>query len=249
MVATYKQLIRIGLTKGESKVYIALLELGSSTVGPIVNRSGIAYSNIYEVLQRLMEKGLASFVIKNKTKYFQAANPEYLKEFLEKKEKEIERNKRFLDEILPRIHMLQGTKPEQESEIFIGLKGLRAAYAKLVAGYTGGDWLFFYIYREEYAKESDAFFRSISPMFKKLQGLSARGVCNKEYKKSPFVKTATFMKVRYVDFPIPGIIDIYRDKILIVSWGAKPVSFLITSKQTADAMQEYFESVWKIAKK
>lgn len=249
MAATYKQLVRIGLTQGESKVYLALLYLGSSTVGPVVNKSGVAYSNIYEVLQRLMEKGMATFVIKNKTKYFQAANPEYLREFLEKKEKEIKRNKRFLDEILPGIRALQGTKPEQEAEIFIGLKGLRAAYAKLVAEYKGGDWLFFYIHREEYAKESDAFFKSISPMFKKMKGLSARGVCNEEYRKSPFVKIATFMKVKYVDFPTPGIIDIYRDKILIVSWGIKPVAFLITSRQIADPMKEYFESVWRIAKK
>ena len=64
-------LLKIGLTEGESKVYLALTELGSSTVGPIVKKSGVAYSNIYDILHRLIEKGIVSFIIKNKTRYFQ----------------------------------------------------------------------------------------------------------------------------------------------------------------------------------
>ena len=46
----YYELLKVGLTDGETKVYLALSEIGSSTVGPIVKKSGIAYSNIYDVL-------------------------------------------------------------------------------------------------------------------------------------------------------------------------------------------------------
>ena len=63
----YYELLKVGLTDGESKVYLALSQLGSSTVGPIVKKSGIAYSNIYDVLDRLTKKGIVSFVIKSKT--------------------------------------------------------------------------------------------------------------------------------------------------------------------------------------
>jgi len=62
------KLKQIGLTDGEARAYFALLEIGPSTVGPIVARSNIAYSRIYEVLNRLIEKGLVSFVSKEKTK-------------------------------------------------------------------------------------------------------------------------------------------------------------------------------------
>ena len=42
------QLLRnIGLTDSEIKVYFALLELGSSSKGPIVNESKVASSKIY----------------------------------------------------------------------------------------------------------------------------------------------------------------------------------------------------------
>ena len=88
-----EQLQQLGLTEGESKVYEALLSLGSSTVGPIVKKSGVAYSNIYEILNRLLEKGFVSFVTKEKTKYFQAAEPTRIKDYLEKQEAEFRKNR------------------------------------------------------------------------------------------------------------------------------------------------------------
>ena len=33
----------LGFTEGESKAYIAMLELGSTTVGPIAKKASIAY--------------------------------------------------------------------------------------------------------------------------------------------------------------------------------------------------------------
>ena len=78
----------LGLTEGEAKVYEALLTLGNSTVGPIVKESGVAYSNAYEILERLMEKGLVSYNLKEKTKFFQAAEPTRLREYLEKQEEQ-----------------------------------------------------------------------------------------------------------------------------------------------------------------
>ena len=82
----------LGLTEGESKAYVSMLSLGSSTVGPIAKKSGISYSKIYEVLQRLMEKGVVSFIIKEKTKYFQAIHPSMLHKFLDLQEAEINKN-------------------------------------------------------------------------------------------------------------------------------------------------------------
>ena len=72
------ELQKIGLTDGEAKVYLALTEIGSSTVGPIVKKANVAYSNVYDILNRLIEKGIVSFILRNKTKYFQAASPRNL---------------------------------------------------------------------------------------------------------------------------------------------------------------------------
>ena len=89
----YKEkLEELGLTSGESKVYEALLVLGPSTVGPVVKKSNVAYSNIYEILNRLLDKGLVSFIVKQKTKYFQAEDINRIKDYLVLQEKELEKN-------------------------------------------------------------------------------------------------------------------------------------------------------------
>lgn len=249
MTSAQDGLVKIGLTKGEAKVYVALIELGSCTVGPIVKKSGVAYSNIYEILERLKTKGLTSFIIKGKRRYFQAARPENLSDYLEKREKEIKSQKEILSKLLPSLSSLHQIKPEQEAEIFVGFKGLKAAYLKMAENYKGEEWTFFYIHQEEYSRESDIFYRNMSKWFKRLPDLSARGICNEEYRKSKYIQGATYMKIRYVSFPIPGTIDICRNRILLVSWSARPVAFLMTSQEVADTMSEYFESVWKVAKK
>ena len=52
----------LGLTRGEVKVYIALLEIGSSSVGQIIEKSGLQNSVVHRALNSLIEKGLISYI-------------------------------------------------------------------------------------------------------------------------------------------------------------------------------------------
>ena len=72
-----KILEEIGLSRGESKIYLALIDLGSSTTGPIAKKSKISHSKVYKILDKLSVKGLVSYVLIRKTKYFKASNPEH----------------------------------------------------------------------------------------------------------------------------------------------------------------------------
>jgi len=239
-------LLKIGLTEGEAKVYLALSELGSSTVGPIVKKSGVAYSNIYDILNRLADKGIVSFIIKNKTKHFQAASPSNLIDFLDKKEKEISKQKQSLQNLIPRLEELQELKTKQEAEVFLGKKGLKTAYQKLLKNTTKNDEIsFFYNHDEKYGEESNLFYNSITELSQKTKN---RGICNKNYKKSWFAKSAKHLQMKFTDMPLPGNIDIINDKVLIVSWNDTIFSVLIHSKSFADSLKDYFNHMWKIAK-
>ena len=78
-------LSQIGLTNSDIKVYFALLELESSTVGPIIKKSRVPDSKIYAILEKLKSRGLVSFVIKNNVKHFQCADPKNLISIIEEK--------------------------------------------------------------------------------------------------------------------------------------------------------------------
>ena len=242
----YYELLKAGLTEGETKVYLALSELGSSTIGPILKKSRVSSSNIYDILNRLIEKGIVSFVIKSKTKYFQAATPKNLLIYLENKEKKIVSQKEEMKKIIPYIEKLQERGTKQEAEIFLGKKGLRTAYEKMLNKTTKKDTIFFsYLYDKEYSEEADYFYNSIQDLSKKPDTM---GIANKEYKKSWFAKKAKFLKIKFVDYPIPGNIDVFKDMIFIVSWKPEIVGILIKSQSIAEGFKNYIRDVWEKAK-
>lgn len=243
-------LVRIGFTDGEAKVYLSLIELGSSTVGPIVKKARVAYSNVYDILNRLIGKGVVSFILKSKTKYFQATSPEVLLEYVNKREMEIIAQKELLKEIIPQIASLQEFKSEQEAEVFVGIKGIKGAYEKLFSNRVNKNEedLFFYTHKEEYSELVDTLYHEINR--KHTINIKSRGIANEFFKNSSIVKT-WFSKdnIKFVDFPVPGNIDIFQDKILIISFKQPIIGILIKSASLVDSMKEYFESIWMVAKK
>jgi len=244
-----RELFKLGLTDGEARAYTALLELGSTTVGPVVKKSGIAYSKIYEVLQRLLEKGLASYTIKEKTKYFQAIEPARLRDYLEKQKAELHERENLLSEIQPKLQKMAALAPERkESEIFIGFQGLRTAYELLLNKAQKGDVLrFFYVHGEEYHAIAEDFYENLFPLFKKLR-IALRGISSLAHKKQQYLKRVpSFIELRFVDFPIPATIDVFKDKVLVSALREKPIAFLIQSSEVAENLQNYFDSIWETA--
>src|SRR3989338_38938 len=119
---------QVGLSEGEIKVYFALLELESSTVGRIIEKSGVPDSKIYMILEKLKEKGLASFVIKNNVKHFQASDPKNILRLLTEREKAIRLQKKELeDKIIPEIEKRRKlTEDKQEAVVYESMEGLMA---------------------------------------------------------------------------------------------------------------------------
>src|SRR3989338_10263479 len=99
-MSTQSILEQVGLTGNETKVYLALLDLGSALAGEITKKCGVNRTNVYDALDRLMEKGLASFVIQANRKYFEATPAERIIDHLEEQEKEINNKKEAVQSIL-----------------------------------------------------------------------------------------------------------------------------------------------------
>jgi len=245
----YTDLMKIGLTKGEAKVYSSLLELGPSTVGPLLKRAKVAHSNIYEILDRLLEKGIVTIIIKNGVKTFQSVSPINLSKYLEKKQIELDSQKEILNIILPRIQDIEKTFPKQEAMLFIGIRGLTAAYKEFFSGATKSDEnLWVYVHDEQYATVSDKFY--LHTWMEIGKNIKSRGIGDESYKKSPFIKE--FRKkyeFRYVNFPIFSHGEVFKDRFLLISWEEPVISVLVKAKHVSDNFRKYFDSVWNVSKK
>ncbi|MBI2148560.1 helix-turn-helix domain-containing protein [Candidatus Woesearchaeota archaeon] len=102
-----KILEEIGLTKNETKIYLNLLKIGSTTTGNIIKETGIHTSKVYDGLERLMHKGLVSYVIISNVKYFKAVDPERLIDFLEDKKNAINKQEEEIKKIIPKLKLKQ----------------------------------------------------------------------------------------------------------------------------------------------
>ena len=124
---------KIGLSKGESRVYLKLLELGEAKTGLLSDKAKVSRSKIYEILEKLKEKGLASSVIKENIAYFSAGSPENLKDYIEKRKKDVLDDEKELSDIMPQLLGLNNLKKEkQNSLVYEGYKGIKVVFNQIL---------------------------------------------------------------------------------------------------------------------
>jgi HTH-type transcriptional regulator, sugar sensing transcriptional regulator len=158
-----KILEEIGLTKNEIKIYVALLELGSTTSGAIIKKTGIHTSKVYDGLERLADKGLVTHVIIANAKQFNAVNPDRLLDFLDDKKKKIQEQEKAISKILPELkfHQTLG-RDETQAEIFKGWKGMETVFNEGIKVMKKKDiWYVLGAYPGEDKERTDTFITKI----------------------------------------------------------------------------------------
>lgn len=236
-------LIEIGLAENQATIYLTLLKIGSSSAGEITKKCDINRTNVYDALERLIEKGIVSFIIKDHKKYFEARNPENLKIFLDTQEKNIQEKKQKLKQIFPKINKLKETnKKPQQATIFKGKKALKSIAEDvlkqkqelLVLGAEG-----------KFKDIFDHYFDQWHLKRKKAK-IKIKIVYNKNLKRNfPYSE----IKINKNLEDIPSTTWIYADKIVIIVWDESPVATLIKSKEVSNSYREFFKTIWKNSKK
>jgi len=241
---------RVGLTPGETKTYLAMLTLGQSTTGPIVDKSGVSTSKTYKILKRLESKGLVSHIIKNNVLYWSSANPKRILELLEDQEKEISQKKTEVEKILPELmKRIESTREKQQAEVYMGMKGMISVFndetnylrehpqeADYIIGVTKG-----------YPKQTYEFFERLENKRDKLK-IKRMALFGKDAKGTmPFFEKSKFCQVRYLPYSSIVSINIYGETSIISIFSEEPIFFVIKSREIATSFKEYFKILWEIA--
>ena len=246
-----EMLEKIGLTPGETKTYLALLDVGQSTTGPIVERSGVSTSKTYKILKRLEHKGLVSHIIKNNTVHWNPANPRRILELLEEEEQEIMEKKSEVKSILPELlKKIESLKEKQQAEVYMGMKGMITVYndeTNYLMEHPGEPNYVIGIVSVFKKKYLD-FFRRIEMRRNKL-GIKRRYIFGIHAKGSQlWVENSKYCKVRYLDYPdSPVSINVYGDVSFINILGDEPLFFVIKSREVSESFIHYFKVLWKIS--
>ncbi|MBW2977389.1 winged helix-turn-helix transcriptional regulator [Candidatus Woesearchaeota archaeon] len=234
----------LGLTKNEVEIYITLLTEGESSVNQIATKSGLYRQVCYDALDRLLEKGFVSYILKKHKKYFKALEPEKITDYLEEKKKE-------LNSILPKLKdMSKVEKSETEVETIKGKAVLKTICSDII--------------KELKEKKQKTLF-SLGVDISKSQEFDK--IAYKQYilrlKENKF-KEKLLAKENAEEFPEGPQVEckvlpehlfranptsIYGDKVAIIVWGAPTYGIIIKNKEVAEANRKYFEVMWQRAKK
>ncbi len=242
----------IGLNKSEANVYLTLLESGPTTTGPLMSRAKVSASKIYGILERLIDKGLASFIIRAKTKYYQASPPESLIDYFNERQERLKRQEERITTLVRELKIRQNTAGEkQEARIFLGWKGVQNAYTLILDILPAGSDLIGFVSptKEEERKEVKLFYlqyhrKRVAKRYNTK--LIATKQSRRVFEHEPYASFKRF-EVKYVDNCPSGLV-IFGDCILMIAFEEKPVAVIIRSRQIAESYRALFYGMWKMSK-
>lgn len=230
-----EELKQIGLTENESRVYLALLDLGPSLAGVISRKTGLHRRTVYDTTDMLAKKGLVGYILKNNRRLFQASNPERILEIIKEKE----------DILSPIINNLKEkyskTREKEETNFYKGKEGLKTVFEDqlnykeiLILGASPKAYEVLKFYFKWYDKA------------RKQKKIKSRIIA-----QSRDVKKIPLAEIRYLPekYSNPVAVNIYGDKTAIILWAEKPIAIVIKDKAVSEGYKQYFELMWKIAKR
>lgn len=240
----------IGLTEGEIKIYLALLELGASSIGNIIKKSGISGSKAYEVLDRLARKGLVGWIDKNGVKQFEASSPERILDYLDEREDVIKKEKGMIVKIIPQLLLRQKGAKQNEVKVFTGWEGMKTANEDIISSLKKGEeWLSMGLTSQP---ESWEIYFNKRQEVRAKKGIIHKHLLNEKY-KGLYLKRKhlphTEFRFLSKEFEMPTSTEIYANKVLIfILVQENPMAIMIENKEVADSFRKYFNYVWRNAR-
>jgi len=231
------ELIKLGFSKNEAKIYLELLKNSDITAGQISKETNINRRTTYDSLKRLIEKGFVGYNISSNRKMFFAMNPKVITDNL----KEMET---LASNIIPKLKTIL---PIEENKVIVykGRKGVKnilnlVLESKQYVSYGTTDQF------PRFMKHDYQYFQNM----KKKLNIKTRTILSQKLKGDKILKTAHKTQFRFLSEKLtaPTSTFIFNDKVAIFIWEEPLFGILIESKKIYNSYKEYFEELWKISK-
>ena len=234
---------QLGFTRNESRVYLALLKLGSATAVEITKLSHVHRVNVYDALERLRGKGLISTIFQGKKRVYEAADPQQLLKFVQEKEM-------LVKQVLPELDSeFRAEKERQQVHHFFGAEGVLQAYHMmleqndLIYG-IGGSGL-----NRKYLKHRHELFNA-ERIKRGIQLKVLYYEFTRKKRERSWQNDAT-CSVRYLPdkFRTIGMVDICGNLVVnLIPVEDNIMAIVIENKTLADTYRQLFHFMWQHAK-
>jgi sugar-specific transcriptional regulator TrmB len=239
---------KTGLNKPEILVYLNGLKTGPVLASFLAKKTGVTRQHIYDILNSLEQKGLASTTGKNYNKRFVMESPLQLKNILERKKRNIEKLEKQIDLLNIEFESSERSGRAIQSIAFYedieGIKNiweksltckdnaiLSIAPIKDIVETLGKDFIEYYLEnrlkRNKVSRTLRVKPKEISDDWFKLHSEQKRAV-----------------KFLPPDIDISSTFLIYDDTVSIISSKKENAGFTLKSEELAESMKGIFEALW-----
>ena len=235
---------QLGLSPNEAKIYEGLLEIGQASVPEISLKIGVHKRNIYDIIPKLLKRGLIYQIADSKENRYAPVAPDKLSDLIWEKESK-------LNAVLPALNaQFKKVATEEAVYIYKGVEGFKNYLRDILA--TGEDVYFvgakggwfdqgLQIYIKKFLKQARA------------KGIKYHHIFDHEVKNlAPELPEALGKPYRFLpsEYSTTGAIDVFGDRIVTFS-GLMLRSItddvtlvVIVNKELADCYRTWFKFIW-----
>lgn len=240
---------KVGLTPNEAKLYEALLHTEKANVSTLAIKAKVHRRNVYDCINKLVEKGLISEIIVEGEKFYKAVHPQHLLALIKEKED-------VVATALPAmVQRFQNVETKEYVSVYKGVAGFRNYLQDILQIPDGEDC--FYVGAK--LGWFDPRLRHLLPRFKKIsreKKLMHYHLFDKEVEeKHPeiiqeLVSLGAPYKILPKKYSTTSAIDIFGDYVVTFSGlhvkqlDDDLTQFVLVSKELADAYKIWFKFMW-----
>ena len=231
----------IGLQKNEVFIYLDIISEGKSSENYLAKRTKIHRPNVYDLIERLIKKGVVTQSLEDNKKVFYPLKPKYLSKYIKQKEFDLEK-------IIPKIEEMRNKTSRDRKIVFSeGIQSIRISLDSLLN--LKKPIFIFGIPKEA----SDILGGFINDFHKRRikKKITMKHIYNKNAEKRiKYLNSLDFTRAAY----LPTMFDsrmstmICGDRVFLIFWEKPMNSIMIINKSMADSYRTYFEILWEETK-
>jgi predicted transcriptional regulator len=240
-----EQLKGLGLSEGQVSVYSAVLDLGISSLNKIQEKTGIERRNIYDILNKLIEKGFITYTIEKGKRTYQCTHPNKILEEIKQKKESLS----HLEKIVPQItNTFNLSKPNIRAEVFRGNESLKALLEEVleykesfwIGGNCGVEKTPLKIWFKHWMNkrvEKKHIMHDLVDYGTELEGLSKKNISKH---KKEYYKYNSLPK----ELTSPMVVLIFGNKVAQILWSDQSFAFVLESEEIKESFMKYFHYFW-----
>lgn len=231
----------LGLLEQEANVYLGLLKIGGGQASKVAKEVGLKRTTAYPILKALAERGFVNVYFRKSTRFYYAEKPHKIAGLFAKKLETFE-------QIIPALETMDKKQAQQFGLRFIEtLDELKKFYGGVLDEYTrrkrkeyyvisgGTEWEaldpgWFMQFRKERARRAIKTRLILSPQFRAQNPTDPK-----------LLRTWKFVKEEYA---FKSTIDIFNDKVLIISPQLSSLAVVIAIPAMVDVFRAMFKVLW-----